>query len=162
MPTVVTVPSPLRAEVQTPPALAVMTSGLLALPAELRNRIYDCVATIDLETFADKMTKPGLLKASSQLRTEYSDVFFGSDLLRLDAYSGISNTWQQVQNKRAKRTIFEGCIFTDLLEFWSVGSARRYCQRLYSDWQGNVQTGIMTINTGAGIRRWQWSLAQVE
>jgi hypothetical protein len=132
---------------------------LLALPAELRNRIYDFLVLSDLQAFADLMVKPALLKASSQLGNEYSSVFFGSELLKFDAYVGEAGVWHQIQNKQSKRLIFETCVFTDILDFWSVASARRYCQRLYSDWQGNVRTGIMTIQTRSGIRRWQWSVA---
>ena len=134
----------------------------LTLPAELRNRIYQYVTITDLQTFADKMIKPGLLNASPQLRDEYSDVFFGNEALKFDAYHGAASSWHQVRSKQAKRAIFEDCVFTDLLDFWSVGSSRRYCQRIYSDWQGNVQTGIMTIITRSGIRRWQWSRAHAD
>ena len=132
---------------------------LLALPAELRNRIYDFLVLSDLQTFADRMAKPALLKVCSQLGNEYSAVFFGNELLKFDAYFGDAGTWQKIEGKQSKRLIFETCVFTDMLDFWSVGSARRYCQRLYSDWQGNVRTGIMTIQTRSGIRRWQWSVA---
>lgn len=134
-------------------------SGLLALPAELRNRIYECLVPADLQMFADNMTKPSLLKASSQLSGEYSSVFFDNELLKFDAYFGETGTWEQVRSKQSKRIIFENCVFTDLLDFWSLASARRYCQRLYSDLQGNIRTGIMTIQTTSGIRRWQWSMA---
>lgn len=136
--------------------------GLLVLPAELRIRVYKYVVIGDLQTFADKMSKPGLLKTSRQLREEYSDVFFSDEALKIDAYYGEGDAWHQVRGKQAKRAIFEECIFTDLLDFWSLASARRYCQRLYSNWQGNVQTGIMTIMTRSGIRRWQWSVAQAD
>jgi hypothetical protein len=108
------------------------------------------------------MAKPGLLKTSTQIRGEYSDVFFGSELLKFDAYVGEVGVWQQIKTKQGKRTIFETSIFTDMLEFWSVASARRYCQRLYSDWQGNVRTGIMTIQTRSGIHRFQWSVANMD
>lgn len=137
-------------------------TSLLALPAELRNRIYDFLAVVDLETFADKSTRPGLLKATSQLRAEYTDVLFGHEALKIDAYHGLDNIWRQVQHKAVKRTVFEESVFADLADFWSLGSARRYCQRLYSDWQGNVQTGIMTIATSSGLRRWQWSMAGLD
>ena len=137
-------------------------SRFLRLPAELRNRIYHYVNITDLQTFADKMVKPGLLNTCPQLREEYSDVFFGNEALKIEAYHGGASSWHQVQNKLAKRAIFEDCVFTDLLDFWSVGSSRRYCQRIYSDWQGNVQTGIMTIITRSGIRRWQWSRAYAD
>lgn len=137
-------------------------SQLLRLPVELRCRIYDFVVPSDLQSFADRMAKPGLLKTSTQIRGEYSDVFFGSELLKFDAYVGEVGVWQQIKTKQGKRTIFETSIFTDMLEFWSVASARRYCQRLYSDWQGNVRTGIMTIQTRSGIHRFQWSVANVD
>ena len=133
--------------------------AFLSLPAELRNRIYDFVAVADLQTFADRMIEPSLLKASRQIREEYSDIFFSNSALKFDAYQGAVNSWHHVEDKLSKRAIFERCVFTDLLEFWSVASSRRYCQRLYSDWQGNVQTGIMTIITKSGIKRWQWSMA---
>lgn len=131
----------------------------LLLPAEIRNRIYEYVTVTDLQTFADKMTKPVLLKAHFQVREEYSDIFFSSEALKIDSYHGAANSWHQVRSPQAKRKIFEDCVFTDLLDFWSVASSRRYCQRLYSDWQGNLQTGIMTIITRSGIKRWQWSMA---
>lgn len=138
---------------------AVIASPLLALPPELRNHVYDFIVLSDLQAFADQMIKPALLKVSPQLGDEYSRVFFGSELLKFDAYFGDAGTWQQIQNKQSKRMIFEACVFTDMLDFWSLASARRYCQRLYSDWQGNIRTGIMTIQTRSGIRRWQWSIA---
>ena len=137
-------------------------SHLLALPAELRMRIYDYVTMGDLQTFVDKMTKPSLLKTSRQIREEYPDIFFSNEALKVDAFYGAAGEWHQIRNQQTKRAIFEDCIFTDLLEFWSLASARRYCQRLYSNWQGNVQTGIMTVMTRSGIRRWQWSLAQAD
>ena len=134
-------------------------SCFLALPGELRNRVYDFIVVSDLQAFADQARKPPLLDTSSQLSDEYSSVFFGSELLKFDAYFGEASIWQQVHNKQSKRLIFENCVFTDMLDFWSLASARRYCQRLYSDWQGNIRTGIMTIQTRSGIRRWQWSIA---
>ena len=137
----------------------VTPSEFPVLPAELRIRIYEYLVLADLQMFADNMTKPSLLKASSQLSDEYSSIFFDSELLKFDAYSGETDTWQQVRSKQSKRVIFEDCVFTDMLDFWSLASARRYCQRLYSDWQGNIRTGIMTIQTNSGIRRWQWSMA---
>ena len=129
--------------------------NIFPLPGELRNRIYDFLSTIDLETFVERTCKPGLLQASTQFRREYSDVFFANPALEIDAYSGHENGWRQIKSKQAKRMIFEQCVFIDLLDFWSFASARRYCQRMYSDWQGNVQTGIMTIRTRGGIKRWQ-------
>ena len=140
----------------------ILKSPLLRLPVELRCQIYDFVVPSDLQSFADRMATPGLLKTSKQIRDEYSDVFFGSEFLKLDAYFGEVGVWQQVKTKQVKRAIFETSIFTDMSEFWSLASARRYCQRLYSDWQGNVLTGIMTIVIRSGIYRFQWSVASVD
>lgn len=134
----------------------VPVSRFLALPAELRNRCYDFIVLSDLQAFSDNAIRPALLKTSLQLANEYSSILFCCELLKFDAYSGES--WQQIQSKQAKRRIFENGCFTDMLDFWSLASARRYCQRLYSDWQGNIRTGIMTIQTRSGIRRWQWSI----
>lgn len=135
---------------------AMETSQFLALPAELRNRCYEFLVLSDLQAFADNAIRPALLKSSRQLANEYSGIFFDSELLKFDSYAG--ETWQQIRNKQAKRHIFETGVFMDMLDFWSLASARRYCQRLYSDWQGNIRTGIMTIQTRSGIRRWQWSI----
>lgn len=132
---------------------------LLLLPRELRDHIYSFLVLSDLQAFVDKTIKPALLQTSIQVRNEYSEIFFDSELLKFDAYFGEGSTWQAIHSKQAKRNILENCVFTDMLDFWSVASARRYCQRLYSDWQGNVRTGIMTISTRSGIRRWQWSIA---
>lgn len=127
---------------------------LFCLPGEIRNLIYELVAVADLETFVEKMTKPGLLQTSKQLREEYIDIFFGSTALQIDAYNGPMDGWKQIRDKEDKRAIFEESTLLSLTGFWSLGSTRRYCQREYSNYQGNVQNGIMTIRMRSGIHRW--------
>ncbi len=135
-----------------------MAIALLSLPGEIRNTIYALLVISDLEALAETMTKPLLLRTSHQLRKEYSDVFFSYSTLQIDAYHGLRNTWTTLQQPQAKRKVFEQCVLTDLLHFWSLASARRYCQRVYSDYQGGIETGIMTVRASDGIKRWQWSM----
>lgn len=134
---------------------AVVEANLLSLPGEIRNIIYEFAAIADFETLVEKMTNPGLLKTSKQLRGEYSDIFFDNAILQIDAYIGTVDTWQQVRNREVKRAIFEDGKLLSLMGFGiSRASARRYCRRQYSE---NVQNGMMTIRTKSGIHRWQWT-----
>ena len=132
-------------------------SSFLSLPAEIRNKVYEFVATADLEAFVERMTKPGLLLTSKQLRREYIDIFFRTSALHIDAYNGPSDGWQQIRDPSYKCVVFERGTFLNLTGFWSLGSTRRYCQREYSNYQGNVQNGIMTIRLKSGMHRWQWT-----
>ena len=143
-------------------AVSTRRTNFLDLPAELRNRIYEDLCTPDLELFVERQTQPALLKTSHQLRKEYSSIFFSNESLKFDAYIGIDNSWQQVLDKETKRMILERGVLSNLVDFWSLASARRHCQRRYSDWQGNLQLGIMTVFTRAGIRRWLWCIAHVD
>lgn len=127
------------------------------LPAEIRNHVYGFAAVADLETFVDKAIKPGLLNASQQLRREYIDIFFGNTALQVEAYNGSSNGWCRIQEPGSKCEVFENSILLSSVGFWSLGSTRRYCQREYSNFQGNIQNGIMTIKMRSGIHRWQWT-----
>lgn len=59
-------------------------SGLLKLPAELRNRIY--TLTLDIETprfivIFEKLPKTSILQASRQLRTETMPIIYGQKIL---------------------------------------------------------------------------------
>lgn len=132
-------------------------SGFLALPAELRNRIYELLVPHDMEAYADSLRRPALLQVHSQVRREYTGLFYGSDLLKLDAYYDATDAWCSVSGAQAKLAILQKCTFTDLTDFWSLASARRYCQRVSYN-RENVQRGIMTIATNAGFKRWQWSI----
>lgn len=132
-------------------------SRLLSLPAELRNRIYDYVLRHDLETFAETLRPPPTLQTHSQLRREYAGIFYGSEQLQVDAYYDATDAWCTVSDGRAKLAILQKCKFTDLTDFWSLASARRYCQRVSYN-RENVQRGIMTVATNAGFKRWQWSI----
>lgn len=136
-------------------------SQLLALPAELRNRIYDYLVSHDIETYADTPRNPALLDVSEQLHREYSSVFFGSDHLKLDAYYNATDTWAAIHNAKAKRAIIGRSTFTDLSDFWSLAAARRYCQRVCYN-RENLQRGIMTVSTDAGLKRWHWSVSEDE
>ena len=135
---------------------------LLTLPPEIRNEIYTHLAHLDLEIFAETTAQPALLQTSHQLRDEYSSIFFSHPGLQIEAYHGLDNSWTTIRHMPTKRRVIEESLLTDLLHFWSLASARRYCQRIYSDHQGAVETGIITIRTRAGIRRWQWSMALSE
>jgi hypothetical protein len=129
-------------------------SKFLSLASELRILIYQFVAVNDVEAFVESAKKPTLIRTSRQLEREYGDVFFESAALQLDAYD---STWSCVQSEEVKRAIFADCVFTELSAFCSLGSAKMYCQRLFFDWQGHIATGIATLNTSSGVRRWQWS-----
>lgn len=135
------------------------TPMLLSLPAEIRNLIYEFTVIADLETFIDKATKPGLLNTSKQLRQEYINIFFANPALQIEVYTGPPTGWQKVQDPESKCAVFEASTLTSSVNFWSLGSTRRYCQREYSNFQGNIENGIMTIKMfrSTGIHRWQWS-----
>ena len=130
---------------------------LLALPAELRNRIYEYLFAYDVEAFADNVHKPALLDSCRQLQSEYSGLFYNSNLIKLDAYYSETDSWCEIVGVKAKRDILEHSTFADLFDFWSLASARRYCQRVCYN-RENVQRGIVTICTNAGFRRWQWNV----
>jgi len=132
-------------------------SPLLDLPAELRNRIYELLVPYDIEAYADNLRRPSLLQVGAQTKREYPGIFFGSDLLKLDAYYDATDAWCSVSGAQAKLAILQKCTFTDLTDFWSLASARRYCQRVSYN-RENVQRGIMTVATNAGFKRWQWSI----
>lgn len=132
-------------------------SPFLALPAELRNRIYELLVPYDIEAYADALRRPALLQVHPQVKREYTGLFYGSDLLKLDAYYDATDAWCSVSGAQAKLAILQKCTFTDLTDFWSLASARRYCQRVSYN-RENVQRGIMTIATNAGFKRWQWSI----
>jgi hypothetical protein len=68
-------------------------SSLLTLPAELRTRIYECHLPDALAVFADTTEPPTLLQTSRQLRSEFADVFYGSECLKLDAYYSNTDAW---------------------------------------------------------------------
>src|ERR1700743_2948418 len=106
-------------------------SRLLDLPAELRSRIYEFQTLNDLETFTSTLTLPVLLTTSKQIREEYSSVFFSSSLLQFEAYDVETETWHRILNKNNKRLILETARISDLAFFWSLASARRFCQREY-------------------------------
>lgn len=143
------------------PEEASTKSLLESLPPELRDLIYEFTRIVDLEAFIDKGTKPGLLNTSQQLRKEYINVFFANPALSIDAYSGPGNGWRSIKNPESQCVIFETGTFVSSVNFWSLGSTRRYCQREYSNFQGNIENGIMTIKMwqSTGIHRWQWSRA---
>lgn len=125
----------------------------------------------DLEIFSDSTQRPSYLFVCHQLRDEYSDTLFNSNLLKLDSYNGNANSWSEVLDRRSKRDIFLHSQFADImvasfntplgvLEF--MGSAKRSCEKLYVERGGNVATGILTVSTKkGGLRRWQWSMASV-
>jgi len=132
-------------------------SVLLALPAELRNRIYEYILIEDIKVFAENVRKPGLLSVCQQSQREYSGICYDNNLIKLDAYYSETDSWAEVRSKQAKQTTLERSTLRDLSEFWSLASARRYCQR--TCYNGvNMQRGIVTVVTDAGFRRWQWSV----
>lgn len=132
------------------------SSPFLALPPELRNRIYDFALLADVERFAETPRIPTLLGVCRQVRHEYAGVFYGTNRVKLDAYYGETDSWCEVRGGKAKQAVLEHATFLDLFEFWSLASARRYCQRNSRE---NVQKGLVTISTNtASFRRWQWSV----
>lgn len=130
---------------------------LLSLPAELRNSIYEYVLTDDVVAFADNMCSPSLLSVCNLIQDEYASLFYATNLIKLDAYYSNTDSWCEVKSASAKRNILEHSTFADLSDFWSLASARRYCQKVCYN-RENVQRGIVTIVTKAGMRRWQWNL----
>lgn len=133
--------------IQEPPSL-------LTLPAELRNRIYEHHLPSCLALFADTLRPPALLQASRQLQHEFASIFYGSESLKLDAYYSITDTWCPLAERRAKSAVLEskGLKLKDLADFWSLASARRYCQHVVGD-RGR---GILTVMYDGGFRRWMW------
>lgn len=136
----------------TPPS-----SPLLALPPELRNNIYTFTLASDLSDFGETATLPSLLQTNIQLSTEYSPIFYLVPELKVEEYHSLTDTWTEVRELKAKRQILESSAYQDLYDFWSLASARRYCQRVGYGRAGSVRRGIVTVVTKAGFRRWQWS-----
>lgn len=133
-------------------------SPFLSLPAELRDLIYSFTTLNDLEYFAEHTTKPALLRTNKQIHKEYSSIFFASPLLKLETFSGCPPSWTSLHGKEAKQAVFEKCTLRNLTDFWSLGSARRYCQRRFADCVGDVVVGILTVVLEEGLRRWMvWS-----
>lgn len=132
-------------------------SSLLSLPAELRIRIYECHLPDALAVFADTTILPTLLRTSRQLRSEFADVFYGSECLKLDAYYSNTDTWCPLAEASAKRAVLEDARIQlkDLADFWSLASARRYCQHV----AGDRGRGIVTVMAKGGFKRWMWSAA---
>ena len=132
-------------------------SSILTLPAELRLRIYEYHLPDALAVFADTTEPPTLLQTSRQLRSEFADVFYGSECLKLDAYYSITDTWCPLAAASAKRAVLAGARIQlkDLADFWSLASARRYCQHVVGD-RGR---GIMTVVVKGGFKRWMWLTA---
>ena len=130
---------------------------LLSLPAELRNQIYETVLADDLYALCQSFRPPSLLLVCKQLNQEYSDVFFESDGIMLEAYYPLTHSWCTVRGKAAKRTVLKSGTFVDLFNFSSLASAQRHCQRvsyLYQD----VRRGIMTISINGSSRWWLYSV----
>ena len=133
-------------------------SPLLLLPVELRHRIYEYTATADLEIFADKTIKPGLLSTSKQLQKEYRPFFYDHASLNIEGIIRVDGEWEQFEDRDVRSRVFEQSFFTDMVDFWSVASARRYCRCLFWAEEGRLRTGVMSINTKGGIKRWQWTI----
>ena len=130
---------------------------LLSLPAEMRNRVYDLILPDDIHTLADTMRKPALLSTNTQIRHEYSSIFNGSNLIRIDCYYSETDSWAEVRGWQAKQVVLANSIFTDLSDYWSLASARRHCQH-YGYGSEAVRRGIVTVQAQAGMRRWQWRM----
>jgi len=132
---------------------------LLHLPAELRNRIYDFALSDDIEIFAETARLPSLLRANRQIHREYASVFYSTDRIKLDAYYQETDSWCEVAGWEGKQALLErsSTTFVDLLDFWSLASARRHCQRIGLN-RENLQRGIVTVSTSTGFRRWQWNV----
>lgn len=134
-------------------------SPLLALPPELRNNIYTFTLATDLSSFGETATLPPLLQTHPQLRHEYGPIFYLTPHLKIEEYHRLTDTWTEIRGLKAKRQILEASAYLDLYDFWSLASARRYCQRVgYGREERSVRRGIVTVVTRAGFRRWQWSM----
>lgn len=138
----------------TPPS----SSPFLALPPELRNNIYAHTLPEDLAQFGETVTLPALLSTTPQLSDEYSPIFYLAPELKVEEYHSLTDAWTEVRELKAKRQILERSSYLDLYDFWSLASARRYCQRVGYGREGSVRRGIVTVVTRAGFRRWQWSI----
>lgn len=132
-------------------------SAFLALPAELRNRVYEYALLDDIEAFAESVHTPALLAVCQLTEHEYGGFFYSTNLIKLDAYYHDTDSWCEVKGRREKQVVLEQATFADLFDFWSLASARRYCQRVCYN-RENVRRGIVAISTNAGFRRWQWSV----
>ncbi|KAM0713825.1 hypothetical protein Q7P37_010787 [Cladosporium fusiforme] len=128
--------------------------SLLSLPAELRNTIYDHVLPSTLATFGDAPHQaPALLQTNHQLRTEFSGVFYSSDNLKIDAYYTSTDAWCPLTDSRAKRVVLEseGIEFKDLVDFWSLASARsQYLSHPkfnQANYQQRLKVGMATGDT---------------
>ncbi|KAF2772130.1 hypothetical protein EJ03DRAFT_213625 [Teratosphaeria nubilosa] len=135
------------------------SSAFLRLPAELRNHIYNSSLVYDIEAFAETACIPALLSVNEQLREEYSGLFYSSTLIKVDAYYTETDSWCEVQGRYEKQALLETSTYADLFDFWSLASARRYCQRPCYN-RENARRGILTVSTNAGFRRWQWTCFQ--
>ncbi|KAK3069473.1 hypothetical protein LTR53_012155 [Teratosphaeriaceae sp. CCFEE 6253] len=131
-------------------------SPLLALPAELRIRIYQLVILDGLHHFPEPVSRPPLLDVSRQLKREYSDIFYGSDCIKLAAYYSDTDSSAEIQARAAKQSFLRQSTFADLSDSHSLASARRHCQTVYYDGK-NAQQGILTVQTDVGFRRWQYT-----
>ncbi|KXL41384.1 hypothetical protein M433DRAFT_148794 [Acidomyces richmondensis BFW] len=134
-------------------------SDLLRLPAELRNKIYDFTLPDSIEVFAETGHLPSLLRTSRQIHREYSSIFYSTDRIKFDAYYHETDSWCEIAGWEAKQAILEckNTVLVSLLEFWSLASARRYCQRSGLN-RESLQRGIVTVATSTGFRRWQWNV----
>jgi len=146
---------------------------LLSLPRELRDNILLYAVINDLFTFSTTTQRPACLFVSHQLREEYSDVLFNKtrgQLIKLDAYNGLTRSWSEITDQNVKRETFLHCeiavpLFASsntplgLLEF--MGGAKRVCGELWRSHGEGVRMGILTICTAkTAVRRWHWSIAE--
>jgi len=111
----------------------------------------------DVEIFAETVRLPSLLYVSQQISQEYAGMFYDTNLIKLDAYYSGTDSWCQITDRLAKQRTLQQSSFADLFDFWSLASARRYCQRICYN-RENVRRGIVTVWTNAGFRRWQWNV----
>lgn len=132
--------------------------AMLALPPEIRLLILESAFENDIHSFAETATTPALLRTCHTLRREYADLFYSSKSIKIDAYYGDTDSWADVSGARAKQAVIEQSAFTDLTTFWSLASARRHCQHAGRVGE-SARKGIMTVQTNAGSRRWQWAIA---
>ena len=127
---------------------------LLALPAELRNRIYEFIVLLDLETFLCNQTKPRLFHVSRQLRDEYTASFYGSELLAFDIYSRESGTWTHIVDAGSRKFIFERCRLIVSFGRLPAKEVRNACEKVFPYLFRNAYIGIIAIQTNNGVERW--------
>lgn len=139
------------------------SNGLLSIPAELRNAIYEQTLINDIHpiTDFDPTRQPTLFAVCKQTANEYRPIFYASDLLAIDEYYPETDSWITIHGHEAKRAVIEdvNIVFSNLVGKSSLASARRSCQWT-SYTKKTSRRGIMTVGSGDAVRWWRWSVLE--